>query len=144
MSPFWYLVFAHLLLDYPLQGSFLAKIKAQNNYLLLVHSFIWGLGLCAVLTWLGLFQPWMLVWLIGGHFVIDWLKCHKFKHWSFYLWWKYVGNHLYKLDGKSHISSAEVPPWVTDPLRLALWIDQLLHVGQICICIAVTNISHIP
>lgn len=41
---FMVLYFCNLVLDYPLQGAFLAEWKCKNNYILFVHSAIWGLG----------------------------------------------------------------------------------------------------
>jgi hypothetical protein len=38
MTPFQKLLLAHLVLDYPFQGEFLALVKAKNNFLLLIHT----------------------------------------------------------------------------------------------------------
>ena len=72
---FLILYFFNLLLDYPLQGDFLAKNKSNNNYVLFVHSAIWGIGLSLVLMYLGLFEWWKVIFLVAGHFIIDYWKC---------------------------------------------------------------------
>lgn len=72
---FMVLYFCNLVLDYPLQGEFLAKGKSESNYLLWVHSAIWGLGLSIVLLPLGLYTLWKVIMLVVGHFVIDKCKC---------------------------------------------------------------------
>ena len=71
------LYFFNLLLDYPLQGSYLAESKADNNYLLFVHCAIWSFGLSIVLIPLGLFSWGKVLMLLVGHFLIDYWKSHK-------------------------------------------------------------------
>lgn len=73
---FMVLYFCNLVLDYPLQGEFLAKGKSDSNYLLWVHSAIWGLGLSIVLLPLGLFTWTKCIMLVIGHFIIDHVKAH--------------------------------------------------------------------
>ena len=73
---FMVLYFCNLVLDYPLQGEFLAKGKIDSNYLLWVHSAIWGLGLSIVLIPLGLFSWDKCIMLVIGHFIIDHVKAH--------------------------------------------------------------------
>lgn len=41
MFTFIILYFLNLVLDYPLQGTFLAEYKCKNNYILFVHCAIW-------------------------------------------------------------------------------------------------------
>jgi hypothetical protein len=72
---FLILYFANLVLDYPLQGEFLATFKTKNNYILWVHSAIWGIGIALALNYLGLFAWWKVAFLVGGHIVIDYWKC---------------------------------------------------------------------
>lgn len=43
MFTFIILYFLNLVLDYPLQGTFLAEYKCKNNYILFVHCAIWGI-----------------------------------------------------------------------------------------------------
>lgn len=45
MFTFIILYFLNLVLDYPLQGTFLAEYKCKNNYILFVHCAIWALGI---------------------------------------------------------------------------------------------------
>ena len=103
---FLWLYLCNLILDYPLQGDFLGVQKSTSNYLLWVHSAIWGLGISAALI-VGaphLFTWWKVIMLVVGHFVIDYLKCRK------------VG-----LMAKMH------------PLKGALYVDQVLHVLQLVV-----------
>ena len=107
--------FCNLVLDYPLQGNYLAKGKENSLYLLWVHSCIWGLGLTIVLFILALFSWWKVIFLVGGHFIIDYWKAHK----------------LYQTpDGRSW---GKVIHGLTD--EEALYVDQLLHILQILVVI---------
>ena len=71
------LYFFNLLLDYPLQDEFTKQNKHKYNYVLFVHSAIWGLGLCFVLQHLSMLKTWHIPMLVCGHFVIDYWKCHR-------------------------------------------------------------------
>jgi hypothetical protein len=102
---FFILYIINLILDYPLQGDFLATYKSKNNYVLYVHSMIWAGGLSLVLMYLGIFAIWKLLMLLIGHMLIDAWKCRGY----------------YK---KLHISD-----WNS------LYIDQGLHVGQLLLCL---------
>ena len=105
MINFIILYFANLVLDYPLQGTFLAEYKQKNNYILFVHCAIWALGISIVLLPLGLFAWWKVVMLLVGHYLIDYWKCRGlYKKWNIKDW-----NSLY--------------------------IDQTLHVIQILLCL---------
>lgn len=105
MSYFAHLVVAHLILDYPLQGEFLAHKKRDYLFLLLVHAFMWGLGIGAVLTYFGIYSEWHAYWLVGGHAVMDWIKCR----------WPRGDR------------------WYNDPLALPLWVDQAFHLFQLVV-----------
>ena len=49
LIPFFALIFAHLIADYPLQSDFIAQFKGKNNIILAVHAGIWtGVILVAV------------------------------------------------------------------------------------------------
>jgi hypothetical protein len=96
---------ANLILDYPLQGEFLAKYKAEKNYVLFVHSMIWAGGLSISLMLLGMFEWWKLAQLLIGHMLIDAWKCRG--------WYKKIG--------------------IKD--RHSLYIDQALHATQVVICL---------
>lgn len=115
MIQFMILYFCNLVLDYPLQGEYLAKGKEESNYLLWVHSAIWGFGLSIVLIPLGLFTWAKVIMLVCGHFLIDYCKAHK------------LYNHVECFEG------GEVSKGLTD--KEALYVDQLLHVMQIMLCL---------
>jgi len=72
-SILWILL-AHYILDYPLQGDFLAQTKGQYWYSLLAHSMIYGLGMALTFKFLGGFQVWKAVVLVFSHMVIDYKK----------------------------------------------------------------------
>ena len=96
---------ANLILDYPLQGTFLAEFKSKNNYILFVHCAIWALGLSVVLMPLGLFAWWKVIMLLVGHIAIDYWKCRGlYKKWN-------------------------IKDWTS------LYIDQSLHVVQVLLCL---------
>lgn len=107
MINFIILYFCNLILDYPLQGSFLAEFKQKNNYILFVHCAIWALGISIVLIPLCLFAWWKVLMLLIGHYIIDYWKCRG----------------IYK-NMKWNISD-----WNS------LYIDQTLHIVQILLCL---------
>lgn len=71
------LIGAHCIADYPLQGEFLANFKGKFDYLLLMHSIIWGTVIAITLKYLGLYADWKFIFLIAGHFIIDRWKARK-------------------------------------------------------------------
>ena len=75
MFTFIILYFLNLVLDYPLQGTFLAEYKSKKNYILFVHCAIWSLGIYIALHFLGLATVWKLIMLLVGHYIIDYWKC---------------------------------------------------------------------
>ena len=128
MEPFLYVLLAHVILDYPLQGEFLGLGKTQYNFLLLVHCIIWTLGHAAMADWLGIYQPWMLYWLFFGHISMDWLKCHYLVGWC---------KKFEPKNAKKYVnmfSKQEETIW-SDPLGLPLWIDQAWHIVQIAVLV---------
>lgn len=100
---FLIIFFAHLLADFPLQGSFLAEMKGRNTYLLVAHAGIWS-GCVAIAGYLIGFDVGFIdiFLLFTVHAIADYLKA------SNKLWYKN-----------------------TDPLMGGLIIDQTIHVGQI-------------
>src|SRR5699024_1551322 len=105
------LLFAHLLADYPLQGSFLAEMKGKNIQLLFAHAGIWN-GCIAVAGYLigfdvGLFDV-TLLFII--HTIADYLKGNN------RLWYRKV-----------------------NPLKVGLLSDQTIHIGQIFLFIIMNN-----
>lgn len=105
---FLVLIFAHLLADYPLQGEFLANFKGKNIIILLTHAGLWT-GCIAVAGYLIGFNVGYLdiALLFIVHAIADYLKATN------KLWYK-------KLDS----------------LKGGLLSDQLIHVGQILLFIA--------
>lgn len=77
LNPAFYLLLAHLVGDYVMQTDFLAKMKGQNNFILLIHATIWTLVCVGTLDFLHLYQWWHLPWLLITHLIMDWIKCHK-------------------------------------------------------------------
>lgn len=64
MFTFIILYFLNLVLDYPLQGTFLAEYKCKNNYILFVHCAIWALGIYIALYFLGLATEFLITMLL--------------------------------------------------------------------------------
>ena len=71
----WVLL-GHYILDYPLQGDFLANTKGKYFYSLLAHSIIYGLGMALIFKFLGVFAVWKAIVLVASHIVIDYKKAH--------------------------------------------------------------------
>jgi hypothetical protein len=130
MLNFIILYFSNLVLDYPLQGSFLAEWKQKNNYILFVHCAIWALGLSIVLLPLGLFAWWKVVMLLVGHYVIDYWKCRRlYKKWPL----SKRTSRIIEYDGSAKRITDERVPYISD--IQSLYIDQFLHVIQILLCL---------
>ena len=71
-----WVVLAHYIADYPLQGDFLAQTKGKYFYSLLVHSIIYGLSISLCFELLGVFNVWKAIILIVNHICIDYIKAH--------------------------------------------------------------------
>ena len=69
-----WILLAHYIADYPLQGDFLAQTKGKYFYSLLAHSMIYGLTVAVALKLLGLFAIWKALILIVSHIIIDYNK----------------------------------------------------------------------
>lgn len=107
ISSFFWLMFAHLLADYPLQGDFLANMKGKNHIVLLTHAGIWTGCITLGLDLLGYHPTTMVVvFLFVVHAIADLLKARNL------LWYKKM-----------------------NALTWGLLIDQLIHVVQIIIAI---------
>ncbi len=74
MENILWIILAHYIADYPLQGDFLAQTKGKYWYSLLAHSVIYGLTIALALKLLGLFAIWKAIALIISHMVIDYKK----------------------------------------------------------------------
>lgn len=68
------MLFAHCVLDYPLQGDFLAQTKGKYWYSLLVHSMIYGLGMSILFSLIGCFSWIACSILVISHYIIDYKK----------------------------------------------------------------------
>lgn len=69
-----WLLLAHYIADYPLQGDFLAQTKGKYWYSLFVHSMIYALTISLCFKLLGVFALWKVIILIGSHMTIDVIK----------------------------------------------------------------------
>lgn len=110
---FLILVFAHLLGDYPLQGPFLATEKGKYDILLYTHAAIWT-GCIATAGYLIGYSIGIgdILSLFGVHTIADDMKAQKL------FWYKN-----------------------TDPLGKGLFIDQMIHVGQILVFMAINLLT---
>jgi hypothetical protein len=74
---FFIVLFMHYVLDYPMQGSFLAQTKGKYLYSLLAHCMIYGIGIAITFRGLGApvasFIP-IVVFVVGTHLLIDFKK----------------------------------------------------------------------
>lgn len=78
VATFCWLLAAHFLADYPLQGSYLAATKGTNPPSLVAHAAIWTGTICAAAIVLGLHPGLVLALLLfASHAAIDWAKARK-------------------------------------------------------------------
>jgi hypothetical protein len=125
------LVFAHCVLDYPLQGSFLASEKSKSNFVLAVHCIIWSLGISIVLMYLGLFAWWKVIMLLVGHYCMDYWKCRGlYKKWPCNTYYK--GAQVYH-GGIRYQCKDTKEPIISD--MQSLYIDQIFHLLQVALCL---------
>lgn len=108
LANFVWLLFAHLLADYPLQGDFLASMKGKNVIVLFTHAGIWTGCITLGMHLLG-FDPSaaMVIALFVIHAIADVLKARNL------LWYRRM-----------------------DSLKGGLLVDQLIHVAQIVVALA--------
>jgi Protein of unknown function (DUF3307) len=106
------LVFAHLLADYPLQGQFISDMKGKNIIILITHVGIWTgcVSVAGILVGLSIGLS-DITLLFVVHAIADHLKATN------KLWYK-------KLDS----------------LKGGLLVDQLIHIGQIILLIAMCRV----
>lgn len=74
MENLLWLLLAHYVADYPLQGDFLAQTKGKYFYSLLVHSVIYSLSIALCFKLFGVFAVWKVLVLLISHICIDYLK----------------------------------------------------------------------
>ena len=105
---FLILIFVHLLADYPLQGDFIANMKGKNIIILFAHAGIWAGCIAITGFFIGFDVGYIdIALLFIVHAIADYLKAAN------KLWYKKL-----------------------DPLKGGLLSDQLIHVGQILLFIA--------
>lgn len=69
-----WLLLAHYIAEYPLQGDFLAQTKGKYWYSLFAHSMIYSLTICLCFKLLGVFAVWKFIVLLVSHLIIDYKK----------------------------------------------------------------------
>lgn len=69
-----WVILAHYIADYPLQGDFLAQTKGKYFYSLLAHSLIYSLIIMIPLTMMGKPELWRLLVILFSHMIIDYKK----------------------------------------------------------------------
>jgi hypothetical protein len=74
MEVLLWIILAHYIADYPLQGSFLAQTKGKYFYSLLAHSIIYGLTIALSFKLLGVFSILKAFILVISHILIDYKK----------------------------------------------------------------------
>ena len=74
MANILWVLLAHYIADYPLQGDFLAQTKGKYWYSLFVHSIIYGLTIALCFKLIGVFAIWKVIVLVGSHIIIDYKK----------------------------------------------------------------------
>jgi hypothetical protein len=74
IEPYLWVLLAHYLADYPLQGDFLAQTKGVHWYSLWAHCVIYSLTVALCLKLLGLLALWKVAILLTSHIVIDYKK----------------------------------------------------------------------
>lgn len=89
MEVLLWIILAHYIADYPLQGSFLAQTKGKYFYSLLAHSIIYGLTIALAFKLLGVFSILKAFILVISHILIDYKKAtakNKYKALTTYLY----------------------------------------------------------
>lgn len=113
-TAFLFVYFINLLLDYPLQSVFESSNKAKYNYVLFVHSAIWGLGITFAIMWIhGSIAIWKVPMLVIGHALMDGWKCRTFT-------------------GPEDI---QFPLGICMTGKTAFYIDQIFHIIQIAVAL---------
>jgi hypothetical protein len=103
MPEILWLIFLHLLADYPLQGQFISDFKGKNQIIMITHVWIWTGFICLGLFLLKIpFTNLEVILLFTVHYMADTLKAKN-------IW-------FYKK---------------LNPLGSGLLVDQLIHVAQI-------------
>ncbi|MBI2909398.1 MAG: DUF3307 domain-containing protein [Chloroflexi bacterium] len=69
-----WIIFAHIMGDYVLQGPWIARNKARLWYVMLAHGAIWTGCICVTLQYLGILAWYKIPFLLFGHVIMDTLK----------------------------------------------------------------------
>jgi hypothetical protein len=69
-----FLIFAHHIGDVACQPSWLIKNKHEHTFAIYEHSVVWTAVVSFMLLALGILELWKILFLLIGHFVIDWFK----------------------------------------------------------------------
>jgi len=77
MENLLWVLFAHYLADYPLQGPFLAETKGKYFSSLLAHSIIYALTISLCFKILGVYTVWKVLVLFITHMIIDYDKARN-------------------------------------------------------------------
>lgn len=88
-----WLLFAHHLADVAFQPSWLIKNKSEHWWSIYEHCMIWTGVISLTLLLLDRFSYWDIPILLGGHFIIDFIKYRYFKEWK----WIYLDQALHYL-----------------------------------------------
>jgi hypothetical protein len=92
MNLLWLLT-AHHIADVAYQPSWLIKNKHHHWWSVYEHSFVWAGVISIALYLLGVFEPWKFIFLLVGHFVIDWYRYRYLHNWN----WIYLDQALHYL-----------------------------------------------
>jgi len=74
-----WLIFAHFIGDWGLQNRWMAENKAKYCEVLLAHSFIYTACICIALQYLSLYGLCKALFVLVGHYVIDYWKSKSYK-----------------------------------------------------------------
>jgi len=93
MHNFLWLVMAHFIGDWALQGDWIAQNKGKYPIVMFAHSMIWASCICIALGYIGKLGPIDLFFLVLFHYLIDIWKCRTSK--TFDSWHLYVDQFLH-------------------------------------------------
>ena len=82
---------AHHIGDVAFQPSWLIKNKHIHWWSVYEHSFVWAGCVSGVLYLQGDYLLWKFLFLLVGHFIIDFIKYRYLKNWN----WVYVDQMLH-------------------------------------------------
>lgn len=71
LEKLWWLIAAHYFGDVVFQTDFQSKNKTKYPEILLSHCIVYTACISIALVYLNMFSLWKVLFLIGGHFLID-------------------------------------------------------------------------